>query len=121
MSLTRDQILAARAARKPVRLTVDEWGGDVFIQVLSAADQASLSNGHPEGEMPVRLLVKALVDDAGQQIFTDEDVPELSKEAFPVILKVFSEAAKVNGLSNKELDEAMLAFATAPDGFNGSG
>ena len=115
MSLTRDQILAARAARKPVRLTVDEWGGDVFIQVLSAADQASLSNGHPEGEMPVRLLVKALVDDTGQQIFSDEDVPELSKEAFPVILKVFSVAARLNGLSTKELDEAMASFGPTPE------
>jgi hypothetical protein len=115
MSLTREQILAARSSRKPIRLHVEEWGGEVYIRVLSAADQASMSNGHPESEMPIRLLVKALVDEAGQPIFTDDDVPELSKEDFPVIFRVFAEVAKLNGLSTKELEEAMSSFGPTPE------
>src|SRR6266508_842105 len=121
MSLTREEIFASRINRKPVMMSVPEWGGAVYIKHLTVDDQMALSENNSAAEMPVAVLLASLVDEDEQPIFQPEDRDELRKEAFVIILKVFSEAAKVNGLSNKELDEAMLAFATAPDGFNGSG
>jgi hypothetical protein len=116
MSLTREQILAARSKRKPVTVPVPEWGGDVLIRVLSAGDQATLaSNGHPQGEMPVRILLATLVNEQGKALFGEEDVPALMEEEFPIILRVFAEAARLNGLSTKELEEAMASFGTAQE------
>jgi len=115
MALTRDQILASRRDRKPVRLEVPEWGGDVFVRILTAGEQAALADGIPQGEIPARVLVYCLVDEDGARIFTDEDVAALQDEAFPVILRVFTFAAKLNGLSTNELEEAMQGFAIAPD------
>ncbi len=120
MTLTREQILAARKDRKPHRFEVPEWGGDVFIRVLSAEDQATLSDETDPKRMPVKVLIYALVDEQGERLFTDEDFAELMQEEFPVILRVFTEAAHLNGLSTKELDEAMEGFASAPDESNSS-
>ena len=113
MNLTRDEILAARSRRKPIQVEVPEWGGTVYIKVLSAGDQVKMSsNGHAEAEMPIWLLVGCLVSKDGSRLFTDEDVPALLEEEFPIIMRVFSEAARHNGLSTKELDEAMQSFGT---------
>lgn len=114
MALTRDQILAARRNRKPHRFEVPEWGGDVFIRVLSAEDQLAY-DGVEAKEVPGRVLIDSLCDENGERLFTDEDYAELIKEDFPVIMRVFAEAAHLNGLSTKELDEAMSAFEQAPD------
>ncbi|MGH7206891.1 MAG: hypothetical protein ACREI2_11865 [Nitrospiraceae bacterium] len=115
MSLTRAQILASRRDRKPVRLEVPEWGGDVYVRVLSAADQMAISDELPPTEVPIQILLHCLVDESGERIFTDGDQDELAKEDFPIIMRVFSFVAKLNGLSTKELDEAMASFKIAPD------
>lgn len=112
--LTREQILAAKRGRKPERLEVREWGGEVYVRVMSAAEQTALSRDVKPEELPVRLLLRTIVDEHGERLFTDEDYGELAGEDFPVILRVFSFAARLNGLSNKELDEAMEHFGVTP-------
>lgn len=114
MALTREQILAARKDRKPTRLEVPEWGGEVYIRVLSMQDQMAWGDVDAK-ELPLRVLIAALVDEAGVAIFQEGDEEELAKEDFPVITRVFAEAARLNGLSTKELDEAMASFDRAPD------
>lgn len=122
MGLTREQILAARRDRKPHRYEVPEWGGEVYIRVLSAEDQMHLADNEGDpARTPIRVLLYALVDDTGERLFTDADFDELAGEDFPVVMRVFSEVAKLNGLSTKELDEAMEGFAQAPDAASSSG
>lgn len=77
------------------------------------ADQVQLSEGTKPAEMPVAVLISALVDENERPIFEPGDRDELAKEAFSVVLRVFSEVAKLNGLTTKELDEAMEAFGPA--------
>lgn len=115
MGLTREQILAARRDRKPHRFEVPEWGGEVFIRVLSAADQMALTEGATPVEVPIKVLLASLVSEDGERLFTDEDFAELAREDFTVILRVFREAAHLNGLTTKELDQAMEGFTQAPD------
>jgi len=117
VSLTREQILAARNRedRKPVKVSVPEWGGDVYLRVLTVADQVNLSEGVKPAETPIQVLLMCLVDEQGTRIFGDEDGDELAKEEFPVVLRLFGEAAKLNGLTSKELEAAMAAFGQARD------
>ena len=115
MPLTRAQILPSRRDRKPHRFEVPEWGGDVFIRVLSAQDQMVLADAGEAKDTPIRVLLFSLVDEDGNRLFTDEDFTELIQEDWPVIMRVFQEAAHLNGLSTKELDEAMAGFQQAPD------
>jgi hypothetical protein len=117
VSLTREQILAARNRedRRPIKVTVPEWGGDVYLRVLTVADQIDLAEGVKPAETPIQVLLLCLVDENGTRIFTDEDADELAKEEFPVVLRLFGEAAKLNGLTSNELEAAMAAFSQARD------
>lgn len=121
MTLTREQILASRAERKPVPLEVPEWGGEVFVRVLSAKDQMELSEGIKPTEMPVKVIIHCLVDEAGEPIFADEDFETLAAEEFPIIMRIFAVVAKLNGLSTRELEEAVETFTSAPDESSSSG
>ena len=120
MTLTREQILAARSNRKPERLEVPEWGGEVYVRVLSAKDQMTVADGATPQETPIRVLLHCLVDEKGERILADDDFDALASEDFPVIMRVFAFAAKLNGLSTKELEEAMESFAPAPDEYSSS-
>ena len=120
MTLTREGILASRKGRKPVLLEVPEWGGEVYVRVLSAADQMVLSDGVEPKEMAIKVILHCLVDEDGERIFGDDDVDELAKEDFPVIMRVFGFVAKQNGLSTKELEEAMENFGPSPNGSKSS-
>jgi hypothetical protein len=120
VTLTREQILASRKERKPVRLEVPEWGGEVYVRVLSAADQMALSDGVEPKEMAIKVILHCLVAEDGERIFTDDDADELAKEDFPVIMRVFGFVAKQNGLSTKELEEAMENFGPSPNGSKSS-
>lgn len=114
MTLTREQILAAQTERRPTRLEVPEWGGEVYIRVLTFADQVALQDSIPAERMPIHVLMHTVVDENGQRIFGDEDAEQLMTFEFPVILRIFAEAAKLNGLSTAELEAAMASFAPAP-------
>jgi hypothetical protein len=118
----RDQILGDGSNRKPVPLEgVPEWGEDVYVRVLSAKDQAELSDGAKPSEVPIRVLLHCLVDETAERILKDEDFDALASRDFPVIMRAFAFAAKLNGLSTKELEEAMESFAPAPDEYSSSG
>jgi hypothetical protein len=121
VSLTREQILAARHDRKPQLFDVPEWGGSVYLRVLTAADQIALSDDVTPKDVPLQVLVHAIVDEQGVRVFTDDDVDELAQEDFPVIMRVFAAAAKLNGLSTDELEAAVASFGPAPDAFSSSG
>jgi hypothetical protein len=122
MSELRDRILASREGRdRPAPLYVEEWGETVWIRILSAGDQEMMSEsgGGSKFELPVRVMIRALVDEAGEPIFTEEDLPALMAEDFPVVFRVFAAVAKANGLTTAELDEAIARFpgrsGPAPD------
>ena len=117
MSLTREQILAARHRedRKPVKVSVPEWGGDVYLRVMTVADQAALSEDVKPLDMPVQVLLHCLVDETGNRLFGEDDADALAQEDFPLVLRLFSEAAKLNGLTSKELEAAMATFEQARD------
>ena len=111
----RQRVLALQIDRKPVPLEFDGWGPGLYVRVLSANDQQKLAAEGDEQTMPVRIVLGCLVDSTGERIFTDEDQAALGEFPFPEVMQVFGEVAKLNGLSTKELDEAMQSFAKAPD------
>lgn len=119
MALTRDEILAAIGERKKTTtvVPVPEWGGDVHIRMLTAADLKAV--GFFDGargdaaSLPTTVLQACLADADGEQLFTKKDLAELANADFATVLRVFTEAAKINGLSNDELEVATAAFTKA--------
>jgi hypothetical protein len=113
----RDQIIEAqdRPSRKPKEVPVPEWGFSIWLRVLTIADQVALAEGKRAEQMPVEVLLATVVDEDGAPVFTEDDRELLSNEEAPLIIRLFGEAAKLNGLSSKELEAAMEAFAKARD------
>lgn len=111
----RERVLALQTDRKPSPLTFEGWGPDIYVKVLSSDDQLRLSEAVEGREMPLQIVLACLVDVDGERIFTDEDRDALGAFPFPEIMTVFGEVAKLNGLSNAELEEAVAVFAPAPD------
>lgn len=110
---TREEILAAARHGKPQPLDVPEWGGTVWLRVLSAKDQLALTEGIEQRDVPFRVLIGCVCDEDGNAIFEQGDEDALMEQPFPVIMRVFAEAAKLNGLSSRELEEAVSHFEPA--------
>lgn len=117
MTLNREQIIGAINQRASEYTThpVPEWGGDVLIRRLSAADaeRSGLSSDQKTPELVARVIAVSLVDEEGNLLFTEDDVNELAKVDVAVAASVFAACVKVNGLSSEELDEAVAAFTEA--------
>lgn len=119
---TREEILAKARNGQVHEFAVPEWGDDpVYIRVLSAKTQLALTDGVEAKDMPFRVLVGCVCDADGNPIFQDGDEEALQEFPFPVIMRVFAEAARVNGLSSAELEEAASHFEPAQDGASSSG
>jgi hypothetical protein len=115
--LSRDEILAAVKTRAEDYTSVDvpEWGGQVLLRRLSAADaeRSGLTSGDDTDEQVARVLAMSVVDEEGNLLFTEDDIKELAKIDVGVAAQVFTTAVKINGLGSEELDKAVAAFTEA--------
>jgi hypothetical protein len=103
--LSRQQILEADDIRIE-EVNVPEWGGSVCVRTFSAADRARFELGTDEvRDVRERLAAATICDEAGNLIFTAEDVEALGKKSGAALDRVFARARKLNRLSNKDLEE----------------
>lgn len=103
---TRDQILAASDL---VFETVEtpEWGAGAAVRVrsLTAIERDNWDKSTYAGRKEVELLgykarfcVLTMVNEGGTQIFVEGDAEALAKKSAAVVERVFTAAAKLNGL-----------------------
>lgn len=120
MALSRDGILNAVDVQTE-KVPVPEWGDDVIIRGLTGdeldAFQGAVRQFRPtfdgKGMEPVlvqdgmraKLLVKCLVDEAGERLFTDQDAPALGAKNGAVIDRLYDIASRLSGLSDEEKKE----------------
>ncbi|MER6534680.1 hypothetical protein ABT215_12895 [Streptomyces sp900105755] len=130
MALNRDAILGAVDVQTE-KVDVPEWGGDVIVRGLTGDEldnfQGSIRQFRPsfdgKGMEPVlvqdgmraKLLVKCLVDEAGERLFTDQDAPALGAKNGSVIDRLYDVAARLSGLSEEEKEELEGNSATATE------
>lgn len=100
---------------KPVEVEVPEWGGSVFIRPISAAESlqfiADNERNKDKGDSAVRLMVLSVVDEDGNPLFTEGDLPKVREKSFRAIMRIQKEALKLNGLGDdkEELKDAKNA------------
>ena len=77
--LTRKAILEAQDLARQT-INVPKWGGEVIIQEMTAAQRLEFERLIMDDENSVRLLLVAFcaVDEAGELLFTPEDVRKLA-------------------------------------------
>ena len=120
MALNRDAILGAVDVQTE-KVDVPEWGGDVIVRGLTGDEldnfQGSIRQFRPtfdgkgmeavlvQDGMRSKLLVKCLVDEAGERLFTDQDASALGAKNGAVIDRLYDVAARLSGLSEEEKAE----------------
>lgn len=107
MALDAKSILAADDARLE-KMAVPEWGGDVYIRVISGGDRDRFEDSYADQKLRafrVRFLVLTLCDEKGDRLFADDQVDLLAKKSSVVINRVFEAAWKLNAFSQEAVDE----------------
>lgn len=113
--LTKEQILAAPDLKRET-VTVLEWGGDVIVSEMTAADKDAYELGLFDGEganrtlkrdnMRARTLSFCLVDENGDRMFTEEEVVKLGKKNGKVVSRLFDIANRLNDAGEGAIDAA---------------
>jgi hypothetical protein len=106
MALDRKSILAADDVRKE-KFAVPEWGGDVFLRVLTGTDRDRFEESYSEQKMKafrIRFLLLALCDEAGERLFADNEADSLGKKSSVVINRLFEAGWKLNAFSQEAVD-----------------
>ena len=86
MALTKEQILAADDLGL-LEVKVKEWGGSVFIRVMSCGERDAYENdwvqnkGKGVDNFRSKFLAKCLCDEKGERLFTDAEVEQLDRKS----------------------------------------
>lgn len=111
MALSREDILSTGSV-KVEKIAIPEWGGDVFIRVMSSAERdafeaASLERKGASKMANIRARLAAIVlsDESGKRLFADADAPALGAKLASALDRVFEAASKLNRLSKEDVEE----------------
>jgi hypothetical protein len=130
--LTRDQILDAQDL-KSEDVDVPEWGGSVRVRELTASERdaveaASTSIRIEKGQAQTdfnkavmegfraRLAAYSIVDEAGNRLFTDQDMLALGKKSSSAMQRVFDVAMKLSAFTAKDVEELVGKSEAAQSG-----
>lgn len=105
-ALSKAKILAADDSKLD-KVVVPEWGGEVFLKVLSGTDRDSFEEAYSEQKMKnfrSRFLVLTLCDDRGERLFTEAEVEELGKKSAVVLARLFDRAWSLNAFRNEDVE-----------------
>lgn len=112
MSVLTKDIICGKQDLEIEKVEVPEWGGDVFIRTLTAAerDQFDTSVYRQEGiknydNLRARYLCLCLCDEHGVRIFDDRDAEKLGTKSGKVMDRLFGIAQRINGMSPADVKE----------------
>lgn len=88
-------------------------GGNINIKIMSVAEREDFEKKayYSDGELkkyPQRAVVfaYAVVDDKGERLFTDEQIPEISKWPAYITVPVFAKYTEINGVGPEKIEAA---------------
>lgn len=110
MPLTKEQILAANDLGL-LELPVPEWGGSVFIRVMTAGERDSYENewltnkNKGVDNFRTKFLQRVLCDDKGTLLFTPGEIDALAKKSAKAVGHVWEAAMRHNKLTDEDVEE----------------
>jgi|TARA_R100000734_G_C3316578_1_gene109134 hypothetical protein len=109
--LDRDAILNV-VDLKPEVVEVPEWGGSLYIRMLTASERdkfeaSCVGTGKKQNltNIRARLVVLCACDEAGERLFTDADAEALGRKSAAAVDKVFGACSKLNGFSSQDIED----------------
>lgn len=111
MALTAEQILAADDMGLK-KVAVPEWGGDVFIRLITAGERERFERlfiGYKDRGIPdnyrCKYLLAALCDEKGNQLFTAENLDALAAKSGATIGRIYDAAMAHNKMTEEAVQE----------------
>lgn len=129
MALSRDGILAVNDVSIE-KVYVPEWHDEVIVRGLTGeerddyeASRRQIRNaGTPRAEVVfiqdnarAALLVKCLIDEDGERLFTDRDAPALGQKNGAALDRLYDVATRLSGMSDDEAEAIEGNSETASD------
>jgi hypothetical protein len=107
--LTKAAILAANDLKREA-INIEQWGGDVLVRELTAAERDKVVAVYTENpdetsaakvdRAHARLLAMALIDNEGQPLFSEAEIPALKGKHYAAIIKLTKAASRLAGLES---------------------
>lgn len=110
MTLTADQILAADDLGLK-RVDVPEWGGDVYVRVMSVRerdDYERLWLGKKEtgiDNFRSQYLARVLCNEKGELLFSRGQIDKLAEKSGAVMGRLFDVAMRHNNMTEEDVKE----------------
>jgi len=114
--LTREAILKAEDL-KVETVACPEWGGDVLVRSMRGVErdafESSLFTGEGESRkftatnVRAKLLVRSLVNEAGELLFNEADLSALGDRNAAPLDRLYDVAQRLSGISKTDLDGAV--------------
>ncbi len=102
--LGREAILQAKDL-KQVKVEMKEWGGEVILQELTLEQRLALENAPDEsGLFRCTIVAMCAVDEAGELLFSVEDVKALAKKNGKAVIKLSGAAIRLNRITKQYLE-----------------
>jgi hypothetical protein len=110
MALSAAEILAADDMGLK-QVSVPEWGGDVFVRVMSVGERDAYERmwmGKKDSGVDnfrTEYLARVLCDEKGALLFSRDQVSQLANKSGAVMGRLFDEALKHNKMSSEDVAE----------------
>jgi hypothetical protein len=91
--MTRDSILSACDVN-PTPVEAPEWGGTVYVRVMSGTDRFSLADS--QDPWLAAVLVRSICDATGARLFADTDCAAILSRSWDVLDRVYDVACKLS-------------------------
>ena len=127
MILTAADILGADDVKKRKKVSVPEWGGEVYVKVMTGAERdqwelqaTELLKNPKSANIRAFLCALTISDDKGNRLFTDEQIVDLGKKSSVALERVFQVSRKINMVNDSDLDELEKNLEPAVRAVSGS-
>ena len=107
MSLSKASVLSAEDFKYAL-VPCPEWGGDMRVRGLTAAEQALISkkvNAKQTDDLAIILVIMGCVDDNGERLFENSDKDALKTKAYAVLDRLSKKILELSGNGTDSIEE----------------
>lgn len=128
--LSKDQILKAQDLTTE-EVEIPEWGGTVLVRGLNGRQRDEFEGSMVErrgrravmntANMRAKLVAWSVVDENGERLFNNGDIPELGEHSAAAVNRIYNVAARLSGLSDEDVEEMVSDFGETGGSSSSSG
>lgn len=109
-ALSKASILSVIGTLSPVKVSIPELDGDIYIKQQTAAEREALEQAidAQKDKQGIRAVgfVHSVCDAEGNLLFSDDDIEQVKQLPSKIVAKVFNKSNEVNGVANDAVDNA---------------